>query len=96
MGFASPGVNIPLATLGKLSRFLLIFNDILYAFIICLNWVAQLYVFCQADIGATVESEQITFNDSYLYFYMVLICHLSSGLLRNKQDTSLNTRHVYA
>ena len=46
MGFASPGVNILLATLGKLSPFLLIFNDILYAFIICLNWVAQLYVFC--------------------------------------------------
>ena len=40
MGFASPGVNIPLATLGKLSPFLLIFNDILYAFIICLNRIA--------------------------------------------------------
>ncbi len=25
-----------------------------------LNWVAQLYVFCQADIGAAVQSEQIT------------------------------------
>jgi len=25
-----------------------------------LNWIAQLYAFCQADIGTTVESEQIT------------------------------------
>ena len=25
-----------------------------------MNWVAQLYVFCQADIGVAVESEQIT------------------------------------